>query len=191
MEIFWLKNTSPFFSILVRVRVSNFYTLLIGIIKSHHCYYWYFLLRSLVSKIFAGPFHQSKALSSSFTVIPEVKHCPAYISHICFVVFVLFIVSFWTWKISATNRIPNNLKTRCNLIWAFKKGVGQTLTAFYSGLNLQGYWICNSLCKVFQMLAYVWNAMLQPKLTMTIKRRQDFVRHRLHFLWHFIFKPIT
>ena len=67
-EIFWVKNSSPFFSKLVRVRASNLYTLLIGIIKPYHYYYMYFLLRSLVSEIFAGPFHQAKAVSSSFTV---------------------------------------------------------------------------------------------------------------------------
>ena len=68
LDIFWVKNSRPFFSKLVRVRASNLYTLLIGIIKPYHYYYMYFLLRSLVSEIFAGPFHQAKALSSSFTV---------------------------------------------------------------------------------------------------------------------------
>ena len=73
-EIFWVKNSSPFFSKLVRVRASNLYTLLIGIIKPYHYYYMYFLLRSLVSEIFAGPFHQAKALSSSFTVFLSHSH---------------------------------------------------------------------------------------------------------------------
>ena len=41
---------------------------MIGIIKPYNFYYWHFLLRSLVSEIFAGPFHQAKAASSSFTV---------------------------------------------------------------------------------------------------------------------------
>ena len=53
---------------MVRVRTSKLDTLLIGIIKPYNFYYWHFLLRSLVSEIFAGPFHQAKAASSSFTV---------------------------------------------------------------------------------------------------------------------------
>ena len=64
-----VKNSGPFFSKLVRVRASNLFTLLIGIIKPYHYYYWYFLLRSLVGEIFAGPFHQAEAVSSSFTVV--------------------------------------------------------------------------------------------------------------------------
>ena len=69
LEIFLLKNSSPFFSELVRVRTSKFDTLLMGIIKPYNFYYWHFLLRLLVSEIFAGPFHQAKAASSSFTVL--------------------------------------------------------------------------------------------------------------------------
>ena len=69
LDIFWIKNSRSFFSKLIRVRASNLYTLLIGIIKPYNFYYWYFLLRPLVSKIFAGPFHQAKAVSSSFTVV--------------------------------------------------------------------------------------------------------------------------
>ena len=68
LDIFWVKNSSPFFSKLVRVRASNLYTLLIGIIKPYHYYYRYFLLRPLVSEIFAGPFHKAKAVLSSFNV---------------------------------------------------------------------------------------------------------------------------
>ena len=71
LEIFWVKNSRPFFSKLVRVRAFNHYTLLIGIIKPYHYYYRYFLLRSLVSEIFAGPFHQAKTVSSSFTVLQK------------------------------------------------------------------------------------------------------------------------
>ena len=56
----------------MRVRASNLFTLLIGIIKPYHYYYWYFLLRSLVGEIFAGPFHQAKVVSSSFTVIQDL-----------------------------------------------------------------------------------------------------------------------
>ena len=44
------------------------YTLLIVIIKPYNCYFWHFLLRSLVSETFAGPFHQAKVVSSSFTL---------------------------------------------------------------------------------------------------------------------------
>ena len=73
LDIFWVKNSRPFFSKLVRVRASNLYTLLKGIIKPHHYYYMYFLLRSLVSEIFAGPFHQAKAVSSSFSVMPFLR----------------------------------------------------------------------------------------------------------------------
>ena len=68
-----VKNSSPFFSKLVRVRASNLFTLLIGIIKPYHYYYWYFLLRSLVGEIFAGPFHQAKVVSSSFTVASYLR----------------------------------------------------------------------------------------------------------------------
>ena len=68
LDIFLVKNSRPFFSKLVRVRASNLFTLLIGIIKPYHYYYRYFLLRSLVREIFVGPFHQAKAVSSSFTV---------------------------------------------------------------------------------------------------------------------------
>ena len=65
LEIFWVKN----FSKLVRVRASNLYRLLIGVIKAYHYYNRCFLLRPLVSEIFAGPFHQAKAVSSSFTFL--------------------------------------------------------------------------------------------------------------------------
>ena len=76
LDILWLKNSRPFFSKLVRVKASNLYTLLIGIIKPYHYYYMYFLLRSLVSEIFAGLFYQAKAVSSSFTnarIFREIK----------------------------------------------------------------------------------------------------------------------
>ena len=68
LDIFWVKNSRPFFSKLVWVRASNINTLLMGIIKPYHYYYRYFLLKPLDSEIFAGPFHQAKAVSSSFTV---------------------------------------------------------------------------------------------------------------------------
>ena len=68
LDIFWVKNSRPFFSKLVRVRASNLYTLLIGIIKPYHYYYMYFLLRSLVSEIFAGPFHRAKMIEQGKTV---------------------------------------------------------------------------------------------------------------------------
>ena len=42
---------------------------LVGIIMPYNFYYWYFLLRLLVREIFAGPFHQAKTVSSSFTVM--------------------------------------------------------------------------------------------------------------------------
>ena len=48
---------------------SKLDTLLIGIIKPYNFYYRHFLLRSLVSEIFAGPFHQAKVASSSFPVV--------------------------------------------------------------------------------------------------------------------------
>ena len=69
LKIFLLKNSSPFFSLLVRVRASKLDTLLIGIIKPYNFYYWYFLLRLLVREIFAGPFQQAKIVSSSITVV--------------------------------------------------------------------------------------------------------------------------
>ena len=68
LDIFLVKNSRPFFSKLVRVRAPNLYTLLIGIIKPYHYYYRYLLLGPLVSEVFVGPFHQAKAVSSSFTV---------------------------------------------------------------------------------------------------------------------------
>ena len=89
MDIFWVKNSRPFNSKLVRVRASNLYTLLIGIIKPYYYYYRYFLLRPLVSEIFAGPFHQAKAASSSFTVVEResfVKSLPVTTSRLIEVV---------------------------------------------------------------------------------------------------------
>ena len=88
LDIFWVKNSRPFFSKLVRVRASNLYTLLIGIIKPYHYHYRYFLLRSLVSEKFAGPFHQAKAVSSSFTV-PSIKD-------LCWSIFCPFVLTWIT-----------------------------------------------------------------------------------------------
>ena len=68
LEIFFLKNSSPFFLKPWRVRASNINILLIGAIKHYNFFYCHFLLRPFLSKIFAGPFHQAKAESSSRTV---------------------------------------------------------------------------------------------------------------------------
>ena len=60
LEIFLVKNSSPCFSKLVRVRGPNHYILLKGTIKPCNICYWHFLLRSFLSKIFGNPFHQTK-----------------------------------------------------------------------------------------------------------------------------------
>ena len=64
-KIFFLKNSSPFFLKPWRVGASNINILLIGAIKNYNFFYCHFLLRPFLSKIFAGPFHQAKAESSS------------------------------------------------------------------------------------------------------------------------------
>ena len=79
LEIFFLKNSSQFFLKPWRVRASNINILLIGPIKHYNFFYCHFLLRPFLSKIFAGPFHQAKALSSSFTVCCESLKYRAYL----------------------------------------------------------------------------------------------------------------
>ena len=68
LEIFLVKNSSPFFSILVRVKGPNHYILLIGTIKPYNICYWHFLLRSFLSEIFDDPFHQTKKGETNKTV---------------------------------------------------------------------------------------------------------------------------
>ena len=68
LEIFFLKNSSPFFLKPWRVGTSNINILLIGAIKNYNFFYCHFLLRPFLSEMFAGPFHQAKAESSSRTV---------------------------------------------------------------------------------------------------------------------------
>ena len=72
LEIFLVKNSSPFFSILVRVRGPNHNILLIGTVKPHNICYWHFLLRSFLSEIFDDPFHQTKKGETNKTV-PSLK----------------------------------------------------------------------------------------------------------------------
>ena len=72
LEIFFLKNSSPFFLKPWRVRASNINILLIGAIKHYNFFYCHFLLRPFLSEMFAGPFHQAKAESSSRTVIEDL-----------------------------------------------------------------------------------------------------------------------
>ena len=69
LEIFLVKNSSPFFSKLVRVRGPNHYILLIGTIKPYNICYWHFLLRSFLSEIFNDPFHQTKKGETNKTVL--------------------------------------------------------------------------------------------------------------------------
>ena len=69
LEIFFLKNSSPFFLKPWKVGASNINILLIGAIKNYNFFYCHFLIRPFLSKIFAGPSHQAKAKSSSRTVI--------------------------------------------------------------------------------------------------------------------------
>ena len=71
LEIFLVKNSSPFFSKLVRVRGPNHYILLIGTIKPYNICYWHFLLRSFLSEIFNDPFHQTKKGETNKTVHPK------------------------------------------------------------------------------------------------------------------------
>ena len=68
LEIFLVKNSSPFFSKLVRVRGPNHFILLIGTIKPYNICYWHFLLRSFLSEIFDDPFHQTKKGETNKTV---------------------------------------------------------------------------------------------------------------------------
>ena len=68
LDIFLRKNSSPFISKLVRVRDSNVYILLVVTIKPYNFYSWHFLLRPLLSDIFAGPFHRAKTMSQGRTV---------------------------------------------------------------------------------------------------------------------------
>ena len=69
LEIFLVKNSSPFFSKLVRVRGPNHYILLIGTIKPCNICYWHFLLRSFLCEILANRFHQTKSEQPDWTVI--------------------------------------------------------------------------------------------------------------------------
>ena len=68
LEIFLVKNSSPFFSKLVRVRGPNHYILLIGTIKPCNLYYQNFLLRPFLGEIFAVPFHRAKMIEQGETV---------------------------------------------------------------------------------------------------------------------------
>ena len=69
LEFFCGKNSSPIFSELVRARASNPFILLVGTIKPCNFYYQHFLLRPLLSEIFAGPFHRAKTTSQGRTVV--------------------------------------------------------------------------------------------------------------------------
>ena len=69
LEIFLRKNSSPFFSKLVRVRYSNVYILLVVTIKPCNFCSWHFLLRPLLSEIFAGLFHRAKTTAQGWTVL--------------------------------------------------------------------------------------------------------------------------
>ena len=68
LEIFLVKNSSPFFSKLVRVRSPNHYILLIGTIKPYNICYWHFLIRSFLREIFNDPFHQTNMDETNKTV---------------------------------------------------------------------------------------------------------------------------
>ena len=74
LEIFMVKNSSPFFSKLVRVRGPNHYILLIGTIKPYNICYWHFLLRSFLNKILDDPFHQTKKGETNKTVPHAETH---------------------------------------------------------------------------------------------------------------------
>ena len=69
LEIFMVKNSSPFFSKLVRVRGPNHYILLIGTIKPYNICYVHFWLRLFLSEIFDDPFHQTKKAETNKTVV--------------------------------------------------------------------------------------------------------------------------
>ena len=68
-----VKNSSQFFSKLVRVRGPNNYTLLIGTIKPYNICYEHFWLRLFLSEIFDDPFHQTKKGETNKTVFFRVK----------------------------------------------------------------------------------------------------------------------
>ena len=73
LEIFLVKNSSPFFSKLVRVRGPNHHIFLIGTIKPCNICYWHFLLRSFLSEIFDDPFHQTKKGEANKTVLTQQR----------------------------------------------------------------------------------------------------------------------
>ena len=70
LEFFGGKNSSPIFSKLVRARDSNPFILLVGTIKPYNLYYYHFLLRPCLGKIFAVPFHRAKMIEKGETVAP-------------------------------------------------------------------------------------------------------------------------
>ena len=83
LEIFLVKNSSPFFSKLVRVRDPIHYIFLIGTIKPYIICYWHFLLRSFLSEIFNDPFHQTKKGETNKTVLFWVRDLRSIIDN-CF-----------------------------------------------------------------------------------------------------------
>ena len=78
-EFFGGKNSSPIFSTLLRARASSHPILLVGTIKPYNFYYKHFLLRPLLSEIFAGPFHREKMIEQGKTVLIRMavvtRHC--------------------------------------------------------------------------------------------------------------------
>ena len=73
LEIFLIKNSSPFFSKLVRDRDPNHYILLMGTIKPYNICYVHFWLRLFLSEIFDDPFHQTKKAETNKTVQCRAK----------------------------------------------------------------------------------------------------------------------
>jgi len=119
LEIFLVKNSSPFFSKLVRVRGPNHYILLIGTIKPYNICYWHFLLRSFLSEIFNDPFHQTKkgetnkTVSSDFNELRHRKHMLCFlINHI-----ICLCSSFEEWYISTLHHTGFTFKN----LWYFEK----------------------------------------------------------------------
>ena len=88
-----VKNSSQFFSELVRVRGPNNYTLLIGTIKPYNICYWHFLLRSFLNKILDDPFHQTKKGETNKTVVNFLYSKPPMNNHN---VTLKYIAQFWT-----------------------------------------------------------------------------------------------
>ena len=136
LEIFFLKNSSPFFLKPWRVRASNLIILLIGAIKHYNFFYCHFLLRPFLSEMFAGPFHQAKAESSSRTVCGFLMKNLKKYHHIAHL-WVGVSDAFWPKSTSFVNLLCLNAKTYINETNGIQKfGISAFKCDFFIFLNL-------------------------------------------------------